>query len=389
MKHSLQLIGAGITGGLIVLLGMQFLSREAAPPVPVAQYSGKLVNLSEPTAGLPANTPDLRLAAGKSMPAVVSINALAGRRTGKIDKEGLAPRRYYFGDEPGSPLERDYQRRGTGSGVIYSPDGYIVTNNHVVEFADKVEVTLSDNRKFNARIVGRDPNSDLAVLKIETNGLPTMEIGDSDAVEVGEWVLAVGNPFELESTVTAGIISARGRDLRLMDSNEAIETFLQTDAAVNPGNSGGALVNAQGALIGINTAIATRTGVFSGYSFAIPINLAKRVVDDLIAYGEFQRPILGVTVTELDSDYAEDLGVEIIRGVVIETLTDGGSAQYAGVLPKDIIIQVDDRPITNGPDLQEVIARSRVGDTVNLTVYRKGKRIAIPVVLQGEGGSKK
>ena len=237
---------------------------------------------------------------------------------------------------------------------------------------------------LNAKVVGTNKKSDVAVLKIEASDLPTLEIADSDASQIGEWVLAVGNPFDLNSTVTAGIISAKGRSIQLLGGGDAIESFIQTDAAVNPGNSGGALVDAEGRLLGINTAIATRTGVFSGYSFAIPINLVTRIANDIIEFGSFQRAFLGVNIYELDSDEAEELGVQITQGVVIEKLVDGGSAQYAGLQPKDIIVSVDGKEVKTVPELQEIIGQAKVGDQINVSVMRQGEMKEIPVVLKAD-----
>lgn len=309
------------------------------------------------------------------MPAVVHIKA---RAVQPANDRSDNPFRFFFGDEFGG----SQPKRGSGSGVFYTSDGYIVTNNHVVEFADEVEVTLYDNRTYTAKVIGTDEKTDLAVIKIEGNGFPALNFANSDEAEIGEWVLAVGNPFDLTSTVTAGIISAKGRSINLLGGGRAIEAFIQTDAAVNPGNSGGALVDAEGNLLGINTAIATRTGVFSGYSFAIPVNLVRRIADDIIDYGSFKRAYLGVTISELDSEYAEQLGVDITQGVVIESLADGGSAQFAGLQPKDIIIGVDGRSIKAVPELQEIIGRAKAGDTVNLTINRRGEVMKLPVRLK-------
>ncbi|MEL6945576.1 MAG: trypsin-like peptidase domain-containing protein, partial [Bacteroidota bacterium] len=235
-------------------------------------------------------------------------------------------------------------------------------------------VTLNDNRQFKATVIGTYPEADLAVLDIEAEGLPTLELANSDVADIGEWVLAVGNPFNLTSTVTAGIISAKGRSIDAIRSRQAngIESFIQTDAAVNPGNSGGALVDSEGKLLGINTAIATRTGSFAGYSFAIPINLVKRIVDDLIENGEFERVMLGVSVFEVDSDYAEEIGLDFTQGLVVSELVDGGAAQFSGVEKDDIIVAVNDRSITTFPELQEVISTMRNGDVVRLKIYRNG-----------------
>jgi serine protease Do len=376
MKHLISLVLASLIGGFLALSGYLYLKdgQQAAAPltaepyaVPVSHY-----NLSPRANAAPF---DFKEAAAKAMPAVVHIKA---RAVQPANDRSDNPFRFFFGDEFGG----SQPKRGSGSGVFYTSDGYIVTNNHVVEFADEVEVTLYDNRTYTAKVIGTDEKTDLAVIKIEGNGFPALNFANSDEAEIGEWVLAVGNPFDLTSTVTAGIISAKGRSINLLGGGRAIEAFIQTDAAVNPGNSGGALVDAEGNLLGINTAIATRTGVFSGYSFAIPVNLVRRIADDIIDYGSFKRAYLGVTISELDSEYAEQLGVDITQGVVIESLADGGSAQFAGLQPKDIIIGVDGRSIKAVPELQEIIGRAKAGDTVNLTINRRGEVMKLPVRLK-------
>ncbi len=383
MKQLFSLIFAGIIGGLVTLGGIQWMTQEGnekAPHDAFAQTVNNL-NLKPSIGGVPL---DFKEAAQKAMPAVVHISASESKKTAMNRQRDYDPFRFFFGDDLsfGNPFGNNMPRQGTGSGVIYSEDGYIVTNNHVVEFADAVEVTLYDNRKFNAEVVGTYPQSDLAVLKIEEIDLPTLHYADSDEAEVGEWVLAVGNPFDLTSTVTAGIISAKGRDINIIQGNDAIEAFIQTDAAVNPGNSGGALVDAQGNLLGINTAIATQTGTFSGYSFAIPINIIKRIVDDIIENGSYQRGKLGILIQEIDSELAEELGTDISKGVVVIDLVDGGAAQYAGVLPNDIILKVNGQDVKSYPELQELIGRAKVGETVRLTINRSGKRKEIPVRLK-------
>lgn len=383
MKQLFSLVLAGIIGGLVTLGGVRLFQ-----PAQTAVESSSLaqqVNFN-PANNFNAHPLNFTEAASKAMPVVVNITATAkaiARKEEDEDEGGVNPWRFFFGDDL---FGEQGPREGTGSGVIYTSDGYIITNNHVVESADELLVTLSDNRKFKAKLVGRDEKTDLAVIKIEANGLPTMQLGDSDNAKVGEWVLAVGNPFNLTSTVTAGIISAKGRNINLLGGNSAIEAFIQTDAAVNPGNSGGALVDAEGRLLGINTAIATRTGSFQGYSFAIPVNLMKRIADDMMEFGSYQRPILGINIFELDSQYAADsLGLDnISQGVVVERIIDGGSAQYAGLQPKDVITKVDGRTIATVPQLQEIIGRSKVGDVVTLSVNRKGKNQEIQVKLRAQ-----
>ncbi|NBC09762.1 MAG: PDZ domain-containing protein [Bacteroidetes bacterium] len=376
MKQLFALVFASILGGVIALGGYVLLQPQTTPATeaPIQSLARPVSNINV-APGTKAAPFDFKAAAAKAMPAVVHISASAVQ---PASNESDNPFRFFFGEEYGG----QQPRKGSGSGVFYTSDGYIVTNNHVVEFADEVEVTLYDNRTYSAEVIGRDEKTDLAVIKIEGNDFPALNFANSDEAEVGEWALAVGNPFELTSTVTAGIISAKGRSINLLGGGRAIESFIQTDAAVNPGNSGGALVDADGNLLGINTAIATRTGVFSGYSFAIPVNLVRRIADDIIEYGTYQRAFLGVTISELDSDYADQLGVDITQGVVIEELVDGGSAQFAGLQPKDIIVGINGRDITSVPELQEIIGRARAGQTVELEVNRRGQNQTIPVKLK-------
>lgn len=374
MKQWIALVFSGVLGGAITLTGSRFLNQEketATPQIETVSYA-RAVNLPAWSGAVPF---DFVQAAQKATPSVVNITAKIAR-TSRSNQDDFFF--FPFGGRGGGggPVE------GSGSGVIYSENGYIITNNHVVEGASELEVTLSDNRKFKATLVGTDKRTDLAVIKIEAAGLVPTEVGNSDDVRIGEWALAVGNPFELTSTVTAGIISAKGRNIDLLGKNAAIESFIQTDAAVNPGNSGGALVDAQGKLIGINTAIATRTGAFQGYSFAIPVNLVRRVVDDIISFGDYKRPYLGVSIQELDSDFAKELKVDISQGVVIEGVEEGGSAEYAGVQINDVIVGIDGRDVKSIPELQEVVGRAKVGDTVNLKVLRKNKPLTLPVKLR-------
>lgn len=377
MKQFISFVFAGMFGGLITFSAIQYFSQENTiakeTSYEVSARPIKNVNIRAGQNSLPI---DFTTAAEVSMPAVVHISTKSEGQEASNN-----PFRDFFGDGFRNPFDNG-PRAGMGSGVIYSTDGYIITNNHVVEFANKVEVTLYDNRKFEAKIVGTDKKTDLAVLKIEADNLPNLRNGDSDNAKVGEWVLAVGNPFDLTSTVTAGIISAKGRSIQLLGGGDAIEAFIQTDAAVNPGNSGGALIDAQGRLLGINTAIATRTGVFQGYSFAIPINLVTRIVDDIIKFGSYQRAFLGINVSDLDSEYAEELEVDISQGVVVEKLFDGGSAQYSGLLPKDIIVQVDGRNVKSVPELQEIVGRAKVGETIKLMVNRRGEEMEMLVRLK-------
>ncbi len=376
MKKFLSFVFAGIIGGVITLAGVHFFNigqqtkfvyQQRALPVRQAAYRQES-NVSQ----------DFVAAAERATPAVVHISAKEVR---KDEKKSNSPFDFWeeiFGDNPFF----DQPKEGTGSGVIFTQDGYIVTNNHVVEFADELEVILYDNRKFKAKLVGTYPQSDLAVIKIEAAGLPTLQLADSDKARIGEWVLAIGNPFELNSTVTAGIISAKDRDIDIIKGDGAIESFIQTDAAVNPGNSGGALVDSQGRLLGITTAIATPTGVFSGYSFAIPVNFLVKVVNDIINYGSYQRPYLGIDISDLDSEYAKELGVNISQGVVVEAIADGSSAQMAGVHIKDVIVKLNGKPVKSAPELLELIGRKRIGETIVLTINRKNRLREISILLK-------
>ncbi|GIV33134.1 MAG: serine protease [Chitinophagales bacterium] len=272
----------------------------------------------------------------------------------------------------------------SGSGVIISPDGYIVTNNHVIRDADAIEVVLHNNKKYSATLIGTDPSTDLALLKIDETGLPYIPFGNSDSIKVGSWVLAVGNPFNLSSTVTAGIVSAKGRNINILEGQAAIESFIQTDAAVNPGNSGGALVSIDGKLIGINTAIASPTGAYAGYSFAVPSNLVKKVVYDIKEFGIVQRGFLGVTIRNIDSDLAEKDGLRDMKGVYVEDVLRGSGADEAGIQPKDVIKAINGIEVNSTPKLQEVVAQFRPGDKVKVLFERGGKEHVVEVTLKNQ-----
>ncbi len=272
----------------------------------------------------------------------------------------------------------------SGSGVILSPDGYIVTNNHVIEGGSRYEVTLNDHREFNAKLIATDPSTDLALLKVDADNLPFLVFGNSDSLRVGEWVMAVGNPFNLVSTVTAGIVSAKGRSIDILESDYSIESFIQTDAAVNPGNSGGALVNTNGELIGINTAIITRSGRYEGYSFAIPANLAQKVIYDLKEFGSVRRGLLGVKISPVDNRIAEELDLPAIEGVFVSSVVPGGGAYDAGLKAGDVIIGVNNIKVHSIPELQEQIGRHHPGDKVKVHFIRGGKEKTIEVILRDE-----
>ncbi len=275
---------------------------------------------------------------------------------------------------------------GTGSGVIINSEGYIVTNNHVVQNADDIEVSLHDNRIYKAKVVGTDPSTDLALLQIKEKNLPVIPLVNSDDVEVGEWVLAVGNPFNLNSTVTAGIVSAKARNINILQDNSAIESFIQTDAAINPGNSGGALVNLQGGLIGINTAIASPTGAYTGYGFAIPSNIVNKVIEDLLKYGIVQRGYLGLLIRSVDGNLAKEKDLELTKGVYVDSITKKSAAGDAGIQTGDVIVEIDGIHTNTSAELMELIGRHRPGDKVNAKVDRKGKIMDFTVTLKNRDG---
>lgn len=279
--------------------------------------------------------------------------------------------------------------KGSGSGVIISKDGYIVTNNHVIENASDITVILNNKDEYKAKLIGTDPTSDIALLKIDADSLKAIPIGNSDDLSIGQWVLAIGNPFNLTSTVTAGIVSAKARNININNSKYAIESFIQTDAAVNPGNSGGALINTKGELVGINTAIASPTGTFTGYSFAIPSNIVKKVVNDLIQYGEVHRAFLGVSVTEITNDVVKQYGLPNNDGVLISNVVPDGAADKAGIKEGDVILKIGDKEISQVPQLIEQISLHRPGDKVTLTIRRKKKIQTINVTLTNENGATK
>lgn len=322
--------------------------------------------------------PDFGTAADKTVHAVVHIKTKAKRRTSAYEQ--------FFGF---GPRDGEIPLRASGSGVIISSDGYILTNNHVVESAEEIEVTLNDKRTFDAEIVGLDPNTDLGLIKIDQKNLPHLKMGNSDELSVGEWVLAVGNPFNLTSTVTAGIVSAKARNINILGRRSSVESFIQTDAAVNRGNSGGALVNTQGELVGVNAAIASNTGSYTGYSFAIPVNIAKKVANDLKEYGMVQRAFLGVSIRDIDSKLAEEEGFDELRGVYVDDVEDGSAADEAGLREGDIIISVDDNTVNSSGRLLELIAQYHPGDEVDISYFRGNKEKTVTLVLQGRTGKTK
>ncbi len=365
----------GIIGGSTISYFMKTETPQpAAQPAPV-QLTSFPEHLIE--------HPDFITTSTLVTPAVVHIKTVGNTNTEKMQKElpNFDPFRDFFELHP---MPQGPQT-GFGSGVILSSNGYIVTNNHVIEGADKIEVTLNDKKTYNATVIGTDPSTDLALLKIEATNLAFLNWGNSDAVQVGEWVLAVGNPFNLTSTVTAGIISAKARDIEILKRN-SVESFLQTDAAVNPGNSGGALVNVKGELIGINTAIASATGSYTGYSFAVPSDLAKKVISDLMKYGSVKRGYLGISIRNLDGPLAEEEGLKISEGVYVQGFAENSAGDAAGIKKGDVIIKVDNTIVKSIPELQEQISRHLPGDKVTLLVNRKGDIKTFAVTLRDGKG---
>lgn len=321
--------------------------------------------------------PDFTYAAESAVDAVVYVKVTVKDVVRKAPSSIFD---FFFGYE-GTPQQRE--RVGSGSGVIIRPDGYIVTNNHVIDGASKIEVTLNNNKTFDAQLIGTDPATDVALIKVDAQGLPTIPFGNSDELRLGEWVLAIGSPYDLRSTITAGIVSAKGRSMPNYDGEFKIESFIQTDAAVNPGNSGGALVDKAGNLVGINTAIVSQTGSYTGYSFAIPSNIVRKIVSDLIDFGSVKRAMLGVTMTPVDDKLAKELKLSSPNGVYIVEVLKGSAADEAGVRKGDVIVAVDSVRVVNASAVQEQVNRFRPGDKTTLTVVRDGKEKVLDVTFKG------
>lgn len=342
---------------------------------------------------------DFTHAAESTINGVVSIKSYATARGGYGgDSTPFDMFDFFFGSPGGGrrqqpqQKERSEQQLGLGSGVIISQDGYIVTNNHVIDGAERLEITLNDNRTFNAKVIGTDPSTDVALIKIEADGLPVIPIGDSDALKVGEWVLAVGNPFGFTSTVTTGIVSAKARSISSATNGRAmgIESYIQTDAAVNPGNSGGALVNINGELIGINTAIYSQTGNYAGYSFAIPTSIVTKVVTDIKQFGTVQRAVLGVMFSELNPQIIKEKGITAVNdGIIVRELVERGAAMEAGIEVDDVIVAINDAPVHNSAQMQEAINKYRPGDKVKVKYIRDNKSHVAEVTLRNAHGDTK
>ena len=333
------------------------------------------------------NWPDFTYAAESAVDAVVYVKVSA---TQTMQQSPSSIFDFFFGfPQQGAPQQRE--KVGSGSGVIIREDGYIVTNNHVIEGATKIEVTLNNNQTYQATLVGTDPATDVALLKIEADGLPVVPFGDSDKLRLGEWVIAIGSPYDLRSTITAGIVSAKGRSMPNYSGEFKIESFIQADAAVNPGNSGGALVDKAGNLVGINTAIISQTGSYAGYSFAVPVNIVKKIVYDLMDYGSVQRAVLGITMQEIDDKIANELKLSSRNGVYIVEVSKSGAADKAGIKAGDVLIAIDSTMLTNSASVQEAVSRFSPGDEAVVTVIRDGKEKKLDVKFKGtakENGTK-
>lgn len=389
MRKFTSLFAAAILGSVLTLGCYEYLKKDepvtiqyvTEPPISKVTYLDKATG----TTTVPT---DFTAIAEKVTPAVVHIRSTQARTT-REQNQSFDPFRDFFG------TPRNYgPSQSSGSGVIINASGYIVTNNHVVQGADVVDVTLNDNRSFKAEVIGTDPDTDLALIKINQTNLPFIPFVNSDNARVGEWVLAVGNPFNLNSTVTAGIISAKGRNINILDrntqeGNTAIESFIQTDAAINPGNSGGALVDMNAGLVGINTAIASPTGAYSGYGFAVPSNIVSKIVEDLMKFGVVQRGWLGIQVGSVNSELAKQYDLEVNEGAFVSGFAEGNksAAKEAGIKEHDVVVKINETPIRSSSALIETIGRHRPGDKVMITVNRKGKEITYPVVLKNRDGN--
>ncbi len=382
MKKYAGYLVVAVLGGLISLGAFALIQKSGSSLKGVPQQSTPVQFTS--MIGMPSTNPDFTAAANTSIHAVVHVKTEYARKNSMYDN--FFNFHDFFGD---SPYSQQGPLQGAGSGVIISPDGYIVTNNHVVQDASKIEIVLNDKRSYEGTIVGTDPSTDLAVVRIKETNLPFLNYGNSDELQVGEWVLAVGNPFNLTSTVTAGIVSAKARNINILGTpdNTSIESFIQTDAAVNRGNSGGALVNTRGELVGINAAIASGNGFYAGYSFAIPVNIVKKVVGDLIDFREVQRAFLGVSIREIDSKLAEEQGIKELRGVFVQEVNDGSAAKEAGIVRGDVITSVNKMTVNSTSELLEQVSRYRPGEKIVVGVSRKGTDKNFNVTLLNRAGT--
>ena len=374
----LSVLAGGLTAFGVVKATEPKTTDPAVTSTVVKDASGnaveyRTVNLAE------SDYPDFTYAAESAVEAVVYVEVTVQSQSRSID-----PFEFFFGFGNGYGFGQPREQRGSGSGVIIRPDGYIVTNNHVVAGATKVSVTLNDNRQYDATVVGADPATDVAIIKVDATGLPTIPMGNSDNLRLGEWVLAIGSPLgaQLRSTITAGIVSAKGRSMPDNSGEFKIESFIQTDAAVNPGNSGGALVNKKGELVGINTAIVSQTGAYSGYSFAVPVNIVKRVAQDLMDFGSVKRALLGITMGNVDKKFADEMKLSAVSGVYINEVLKGGAADKAGLKKNDVIVAIDGQKVTDGASVQAMVNGYHPGDKATITYIRDGKTQEAQVVFQ-------
>lgn len=394
MKRIATTLLTAFVGGAVAIGGYKLAENRYAGTLGIEDRQKTYFTANPSTVTSSTGSLDFTQAASVVAPGVVHIKTKykAQSRNSEMD---------FFGDFFGGRGQRaPVTPMASGSGVIVSNDGYIITNNHVVEDATEVSVILTDKRQFTAKVIGTDPNTDLALIKVEATNLPVVKIGNSDNVRVGEWVLAVGYPLSLESTVTAGIVSAKARAIGILNQQQRspfgrgeqerpantspVESFIQTDAVINRGNSGGALVNANGELVGINAAIASQSGTYEGYGFAIPINLAKKIVDDILKYGSVKRGYLGVNFTELNSEVAKELGTSQINGLYVADVVPNSGAASAGIRTGDVIVKADGANVVSSSDLQERVARLNPGDKVNVTYLRDGKTYSASIALKGE-----
>lgn len=379
MKRFALTLLVAFAGGMLAVGLINIVHHDAVAPVSTsAAISDSFIAqpAAYPVASVPQQgAPDFVRAAEMTVNAVVHIKTEVRRRTSAYDD--------FFYEFFGRPQPQYNQPlMASGSGVIISGAGYIVTNNHVVQNAERIEVILNDKRSYEAEIVGTDPSTDLALIKINDENLPFLTYGNSDDVQVGEWVLAVGNPFNLTSTVTAGIISAKARDINILGTSAAIESFIQTDAPVNRGNSGGALVDISGQLIGINAAIASNTGSYTGYSFAIPVNIVKKVVNDFINYGEIQRAYIGVSIRDIDSEFARERKLKDLHGVFVVAVVENSSAADADIRPDDVILQIEGVPVNSVSRLLEAVSQHSPGERISVVLIRDGKQMEKEVLLK-------
>ena len=386
MKNMTTVLLSILAGGLTAFGVVKATAPQPAsePTTVVTDAAGntveyRTVNLAD------SDYPDFTYAAETAVESVVYVEVTVQSQSRSID-----PFEFFFGFGNGYGFGQPREQRGSGSGVIIRPDGYIVTNNHVVAGATSIQVTLNNNQQYEATVVGTDPATDVAIIKVDATNLPAISLGNSDALRLGEWVLAIGSPLgaQLRSTITAGIVSAKGRSMPDNSGEFKIESFIQTDAAVNPGNSGGALVNKKGELVGINTAIVSQTGSYTGYSFAVPVNIVKRVADDLMDFGSVKRALLGITMGTVDKKFADEMKLSSVSGVYINEVLKGSAAEKAGLKKNDVIVAIDGQKVTDASSVQAKVNNYHPGDKATITYIRDGKQqeaqVVFQAVIQGE-----